>query len=90
MIALELEEEERQLVLLALAVLSLESPGFDHALNEIAKKIDNVEKVRREYGTQEDRAQTFDQFREARRFHPHRVCNHPIHKLGGDNGFDDT
>lgn len=54
---LELSEEDRQLVLLALAVLSLESPGFDHALNEIAKRIDNVEA---------GRAQMYDRFREMR------------------------
>ncbi len=36
------EEADRQLVLLALAVLSLESPGFDDALNRIAVTIDNV------------------------------------------------
>jgi hypothetical protein len=40
---LDLEEADRQLVLLALAVLSLRSPGFDDALNRIAVRIDNVE-----------------------------------------------
>jgi hypothetical protein len=40
--ALVLEESDRQLVLLALAVLSLESPGFDDALNRVAVRIDNI------------------------------------------------
>ncbi len=57
-VELELPEEDRQMVLLALAVLSLESPGFDHALNEIAKRIDNVES---------DRALMYDVFRATRR-----------------------
>jgi len=39
---LELTEEERQIVLLALARLSIERPGWDFALNEIAKRIDQV------------------------------------------------
>lgn len=34
---LELEEVDRQLVLRALAVQSLESPGFEHASRNIAK-----------------------------------------------------
>ncbi len=61
---LKLPEEDRQMVLLALAVLSLESPGFDHALNEIAKRIDNV--VPGEHGFP-TRAEVYDKFREARR-----------------------
>ncbi len=73
---LELDEGQRQLVLLALAVLSLESPGFDYALNEVAVKIDNVEK---------DRALMYDQFRAFRKNHEARTCNHPIHKLAGDD-----
>lgn len=81
MITLELEEADRQLVLLALAVLSLESPGFDYALNEVAKRIDNVEK---------DRAVMYDQLRECRRDGPPRGprCNHPIHKIGEGEGLD--
>ena len=61
MIQLELEESDRQLVLLALAVLSLESPGFDDALNRIAVRIDNVEK---------DRGVMYDSFRQFRRREP--------------------
>jgi hypothetical protein len=38
---LEIEEGQRQLILLALAILSLERPGFHNALNTIALKIDN-------------------------------------------------
>ena len=55
---LELEESDRQLVLLALAVLSLKSPGFDDALNRIARRIDTEK---------DDRAVMYDQFRELRR-----------------------
>jgi hypothetical protein len=54
---LSLNESDRQLTLLALAVLSLKSPGLDYALNEIAMRIDNVTG---------GRAQMFDAFREAR------------------------
>lgn len=57
----ELLEEERQMVLLALAVLSLESPGFDYLCNLIACKMDNVEK---------ERAQAYDIFRQCRRKEP--------------------
>ncbi len=53
----EIEEGQRQLILLALAVLSLSSPGFDFALNEIAMKIDNVKA---------GRAETYDGFRRLR------------------------
>lgn len=53
-IQLELSEEQRQLVLLALATLALRSPGFDDALNEIACRIDN---------TNDGRAQMYDGFR---------------------------
>lgn len=49
-----LEEGQRQLVLMALAHLSLEKPGFDWALNEIAKKLDNIK---------DGRAETYDAFR---------------------------
>lgn len=66
-VELELPEEDRQMVLLALAVLSLESPGFDHALNEIAKRIDNVEKRVDSVEGDRDRALTYDAFRETRR-----------------------
>jgi hypothetical protein len=36
---IEITEEERQLILLALASLEKERPGFDYALTEIAKKM---------------------------------------------------
>jgi len=48
------DEIDRQLLLLALAKLSLERPGFDYALNRFALKYDNGDK----------RAEMYDQFRE--------------------------
>lgn len=39
--ALELNEGERQMVLMALAHLSVERPGWDDALNRLALQIDN-------------------------------------------------
>ena len=56
-LVLHLAEEERQLVLLALAVLSRQSPGFDDALNRIACRIDNVKT---------GRASMYDEFRRLR------------------------
>jgi hypothetical protein len=53
----EIGEEERQMVLLALAHLSIERPGWDHALNEIALLIDNG---------RDGRALLYDQFRALR------------------------
>lgn len=53
-VSLELPEEDRQLVLMALAHLSLKRPGWDYALNLIARRIDNV---------LEDRAVLYDQLR---------------------------
>lgn len=76
-ITLELPEDQRQLVLLALAVLSLESPGFDYAINEVAKKIDNVAN---------GRALTYDELRRCRSNHESRVCRHPIHKIAEHDG----
>lgn len=38
---IELDESERQMLLLALARLALERPGWDDALNRIAMRIDN-------------------------------------------------
>ena len=38
---LQLDESERQLLLMALAHLANERPGFDHALTAIAQRIDN-------------------------------------------------
>lgn len=52
--ALDLDEADRQAVLLALARLSIERPGWDEYLNGIALRIDtNVN----------GRASTYDQFR---------------------------
>ena len=53
-VTLVLEEAERQLVLLALAGLSIRSPGFDYALNRLALRIDNDEA---------GRASMYDDFR---------------------------
>lgn len=47
-ISLELTEADRQLVMMALAALSLTFPGFDAALNEIALRIDNEKNGRGE------------------------------------------
>lgn len=58
MVRLELEEGERQVVLMALAALSIERPGWDHMLNEIARRIDNDEG---------GRAKLYDGFRELRK-----------------------
>lgn len=59
---LEITEEQRQLVLLALGRLAAERPGFDFALNEVAIKMDNLK---------EGRALMYDQFRKmARREDP--------------------
>lgn len=52
------DEGDRQLVLMALAHLSVERPGFDDALNRIALKIDN---------NNEGRAEMFDGFRDLHR-----------------------
>lgn len=54
---LDLKEADRQLVLLALAQLSLCSPGFDAALNRVALQIDT------ENG---GRAVIYDEFRRLR------------------------
>jgi len=56
-VALELDESDRQIVLLALAVLSLRSPGLDYALNRVACRIDSMKG---------DRAETYEAFRRAR------------------------
>lgn len=51
----QLEEEDRQLVILALAKLAIARPGFEDALHRIALRIDNR--------TGEGRAQMFDELR---------------------------
>jgi hypothetical protein len=38
---LELEESDRQIVLMALAHLAVERPGWNYALSQIAQRIDN-------------------------------------------------
>jgi hypothetical protein len=42
-ITIVLQEEERQLTLMALAALSIERPGFDDALNRVALKMDDAD-----------------------------------------------
>jgi len=54
-ITLKLEEGERQMVLMALAHLAVERPGWDHALSGIATRIDNI---------QAGRPVLFDSFKE--------------------------
>lgn len=56
---LELEEGERQAVLLALAHLSVDRPGWDDMLNRLAVRIDNI---------REGRAVMYDEFRELARW----------------------
>ena len=56
-----LEEDERQAMLLALAKLSLERPGWDDFLNKIAQKMDN-EKA--------GRAEMYESFRQTSRAEP--------------------
>jgi hypothetical protein len=51
---LRLDEADRQLVLIALAHLSIERPGWDNALNRIAVEIDQAS---------EGRAVLYDKFR---------------------------
>lgn len=55
---IKLDEEDRQLLLLALARLSLERPGFEYACNLVAAKMDNHKVV-----AGETRAQAYDEFR---------------------------
>jgi hypothetical protein len=43
MITVELDESQRQMVLMALAALAIERPGWDMALSAIALKMDNVQ-----------------------------------------------
>lgn len=42
MIQLHIEESERQTILMALAHLAVERPGWDYMCSELAKKMDNV------------------------------------------------
>lgn len=70
-VTLELEEEERQLVLMALAQLAVRRPGWDYILNHIALRIDNhiglpetptIDQAQE--GSVESRGEMFDQFKE--------------------------
>lgn len=54
MMTLELTESDRQMLLLALAHLSLERPGWDYALNALALQVDNE---------RDGRALMYDEFR---------------------------
>jgi hypothetical protein len=56
--ALELEEGDRQIVLMALAHLSIERPGWDKALHVLALQIDSQ---------RDGRACMYDEFRTLRR-----------------------
>lgn len=53
--AFRVDEPQRQLVLLALATLALERPGFDCALSEIALLLDNP--------TPQGNAETYEEFK---------------------------
>lgn len=61
-VVLNLSEEDRQMMLLALAHVSVERPGWDYALNEIAKRMDNVT---------DGRGVMYDSFRETARVSVH-------------------
>jgi len=63
-----LDESQRQLVLMALAWLSLQRQGFDYALNEIALKLDNayVASNREAIPDGSRRAKLYDEFRAPR------------------------
>jgi len=63
----DLEEGDRQLVLMALAHLSLERPGWDYALNLIAMKMDNIDRAQGAEPAREPRAKLYDTFRELKR-----------------------
>lgn len=58
MATLELDESERQMVVMALAHLSVERPGWDDALNRLALRIDN---------NSDGRAVMYDEFRRLRK-----------------------
>jgi hypothetical protein len=66
-VKVDLDEGERQIVLMALAALSIERPGWDAALNEIAMKIDNVDRAKGAEPTRPPRAKMYDAFREFRK-----------------------
>jgi hypothetical protein len=55
---MRLDEGERQMMLMALAHLSVERPGWDDALQRLAKQLDNEEN---------GRPQMYDEFRKLHR-----------------------
>lgn len=55
---MRLEEGERQMVLMALAHLAVERPGWDDALQRLAMQLDNE---------QNNRPQMYDEFRKMHR-----------------------
>ena len=61
---LKLDESERQMVLMALAHLAVERPGWEYVLHDIALRIDNAEN---------HRAVLFDEFRAMHREAGQRV-----------------
>jgi hypothetical protein len=78
-VRLVLSEEDRQLVLLALAVLSLESPGLDYAANCVAVRMDNVV---------DGRAVMYGDFRHCRADgapRPRTAVGQALHTTGVDN-----
>jgi len=56
---LEMDEGERQMLLMALAHLAVERPGWDYALARIAVRLDNR--------TPKGRPELYDEFRQAKR-----------------------
>lgn len=65
-------EGERQLILLALAKLSIERPGWDDALNQLALKMDNEAE-----GLEGVRAEMYDSFRRLDRNTAwHKILDH--------------
>lgn len=62
-----LDESERQVLLLALAHLAVERPGWDHMLTQIAKRMDNQ--------LPNGRPQMYEDFK---RFHDPRKINLPV------------
>lgn len=48
---IEINEEQRQMTILALAHLALERPGWDHTLRRLAEKLDPSLGMYRDYKT---------------------------------------
>jgi hypothetical protein len=72
-VTIELEEEERQSVLLALAMLSLAQPAFDIHLNRIALKMDEAVMTLSALSSGDPRAQLYDYFRSVHRQNAERI-----------------